>query len=138
MKTKEILNLDFRIKENKEKIQKVLKQIKPLSKCQERQVPIEMLEKLIFSIIKKYDLRASNMQMSFFSSDTCLYTICVFTDSTGEMISLIHGMCLYEVYAKLAIFLYSQVKSDCRLRGMTKEEFEREKIAKSVESRWSH
>ena len=46
MKTEDILNLDYREKENKQIIQKALLNIKPLSKFSDEKIPLEALEKL--------------------------------------------------------------------------------------------
>ena len=44
-------------------------------------------------------------------------------------------MCLYEVFAKLAIKMYSEVKSgNIPIKTMTKEEKQRERIARKVDA----
>lgn len=57
MKTEQIMNLDYRKEENQKIIQKVLRQVKPLSKfSDEEQIPIEMLEKTVSVLTNKYEI----------------------------------------------------------------------------------
>ena len=45
-------------------------------------------------------------------------------------------MCLYEVFAKLAIKMYSDIKSkNIHVRTMTKEEKQRERLAKKADAK---
>lgn len=135
MKTSEILNLDYRKEENKEKIQKVLKKIKPLSKYSEEEtVPIEAIEKLIRVLCQKYEITPQWMSMSFHEPVIGIYSIGVKTTTDHKWLGNVYGMCLYEVFSKLAIKIFSEVKSgNIELRTETKEEKQRERIAKKVD-----
>lgn len=137
MKTEQILNLDYRKKENKEIIQKVLRKIKPLSKySDEIDVPIEAIEKLVRVLVQKYEITPQWMTMSYFEPILGLYSIGVKTTTDNKWLGTVYGMCLYEVFAKLAIKMYSEVKSgNIPVRTMTKEEKQRERLAKKADAK---
>jgi hypothetical protein len=137
MKTKQILNLDYRKKESQEIIQKVLRKIKPLSKySDESNVPIEAIEKLIRVLVQKYEITPQWMTMWYFEPTLGIYSINVKTTTENEWLGTVYGMCLYEVFAKLAIKMYSEVKSGkIPVRVVTKEEKERERLTKKVDAK---
>lgn len=134
MKTEEILNLDYRKEESQEIIQKVLRKIKPLSKYSEEQdIPLEAIEKVIRILSQKYEIVPQWMVMSLYESATNVYSIGVKTSNDHEWLGNVYGMCLYEVFAKLAIKMYSEIKQgNIELRIKTKEENERELLAKKA------
>lgn len=135
MKTEQILNLDYRKEESKEIIQKVLRKIKPLSKySEEDQVPLEAIEKLIRVLCQKYEIMPQWMNMTYNNDTLSIYSIGVKTTTKHEWLGNVYGMCLYETFAKLAIKLYSEIKSGrIEARTLTKEERQRERIAKKVD-----
>lgn len=137
MKTEEILNLDYRKEENQEIIQKVLRKIKPLSKySDESNVPIEAIEKLVRVLVQKYEITPQWMSMSYFEPILGIYSIGVKTTTDHKWLGTVYGMCLYEVFAKLAIKMYSEVKSgNIPVKTMTKEEKQRERLAKQAEAK---
>lgn len=135
MTTQEILNLDYRKKENQDIIQKVLKRIKPLSKYSDEEVPLQAIEKLIKVLTNKYDIHPQSMVISCHESSSIIYSIPVKTSNSFESLGMVHGMCLYEVFAKLAIKMFSDVKHQkVAIRVPTKEEKQRERIAKKVDA----
>lgn len=112
MTTDEILNLDYRKDENKEKIQKVLRKIKPLSKFSvESDVPIEAIEKMISVMCKKYMITPQWMRLSYDDEILCIYSVGVKTTSKHEWLGDVHGMCIYELLAKLCVKIYAEIKS---------------------------
>lgn len=136
MKTDEILNLDYRKEENKVIIQKVLRKIKPLSKfSEENDIPIEAIEKAIRVMVCKYEITPQWMHITYENPILCVYSIGVKTSDTHKWLGDVFGMCLYEVFAKLAIKIYSEIKSgNIPVKSLTKEEKQRERIAKKVDS----
>ena len=134
MKTEQILNLDYRKEESREIIQKVLRQIKPLSKFSvENDIPLEVIEKAIRVMICKYEITPQWMHMTYENPILGVYSIGVKTADTHQWLGDVHGMCLYEVFAKLAIKIYAEVKSgNISIREPSKEEKQRERIAKKV------
>ena len=134
MKTEEILNLDYRKEENKEIIQKVLRKIKPLSRfSDEKEVPLYAIEKLIRVLCSKYEISPQWMRMTFEDPVLGVYAIGVKNTTKHEWLGDVYGMCLYEVFAKLGIKMYSEIKSgNIPIKTMSKEEKQREKIAKKA------
>lgn len=135
MKTEQILNLDYRKEESQEIIQKVLRKIKPLSKySDESNIPIEAIEKLVRVLVQKYEITPQWMSMTYFEPILGIYSIGVKTTTDHKWLGTVYGMCLYEVFAKLAIKMYSEVKSgNIPVRTMTKEEKQRERLAKQAD-----
>lgn len=138
MKTEQILNLDYRKKENKRIIQKVLRQIKPLSKCaDEEQVPIELLEKTISVLTNKYEIAPQWISMHFTGLQegvSAIYSCGVKTTTNHAWLGSVTGHTIYEIFTKLAIKIYSEVRSgNISERTMTKEETQRERLAKKVD-----
>jgi len=137
MKTEQILNLDYRKEENREIIQKVLRKIKPLSKySDEINVPIEAIEKLVRVMVQKYEITPQWMSMSYFEPVLGIYSISVKTTTDHKWLGTVYGMCLYEVFAKLAIKMYADIKSgNIPVKTMTKEEKQRERLAKKADAK---
>ena len=134
MKTEQILNLDYRKDENKEIIQKVLRKIKPLSKySEEEQIPLEAIEKLVRVLSQKYEITPQWVTMMFNEPTLGIYSIGVKTTTNHEWLGNVYGMCLYEAFSKLAIKMYSEVKSGkIELKTASKEEKQRERIIKKI------
>lgn len=134
MKTEEILNLDYRKEESQKIIQKVLRKIKPLSKYSDEFVPLEAIEKLIRVLCQKYEIIPQWVAISYFEPTLGIYSISVKTTTKHEWLGTVYGMCLYEVFAKFAIKIYSEVKSGkIPIRAATEEEKERERLAKKID-----
>ena len=135
MKTDEILNLDYRKEENQEIIQKVLRKIKPLSKYSvEEQVPLEAIEKTVKVLTNKYEITPQWMMMYYREETLGIYSISVKTTTDHKWLGTVYGMCLYEAFAKLAIKMYSEVKSgNIPIKNISKEEKQREHLAKKVD-----
>lgn len=136
MKTEDILNLDYRKEENQEIIQKVLKKIKPLSRYTDVEVPLEMIEKFIGAMCKKYEVTPQWMRMTYEEPMMSIYSIGVKTTDDHKWLGDVYGMCLYEAFAKLAIKIYSEIKKgNVRVKTKTKEEKLREKAVKEIEKK---
>lgn len=107
MKTKEIIELDYRKEENKEIIQKVLKKIKPLSKF-DKTIPLKSLEKCLAKLNIKYNY----YQRIFFDSqeDYILYHCYIERANKTDIKIDIYGISIYEVLAKTIIYIYSKTK----------------------------
>lgn len=138
MKTNEILNLDYRKKESQEIIQKVLTKIKPLSKYSGETVPLEAIEKLVCVLCQKYEIVPQWMMMSFDEPIIGIYSIGVKTTTNHKWLGTVYGMCIYEVFAKLAIKMYSEVKSgNIPTKEATESNDERSKIVELESKRRS-
>lgn len=112
MTTNQILNLDCREEENKEIIQKVLRQIKPLSRfSDEEEIPIEALEKAITIMCKKYNIRIRDISPDIWSADKkIIWRANIISDKNLMSRGNVYGISMYEVLAKSAIKLYSEIR----------------------------
>lgn len=118
MTTNQILNLDFRVKENQEIIQKVLRQVKPLSKYSDEEIPFSALEKAITVMCKKYVLQIKDIMIDSRSNDTNLiWRVTIANEVDLKVVEMIYGISLYEVFAKTVIKLYSEVKKGIQKRS---------------------
>ena len=73
------------------------------------EVPIELLEKFIQKAFKKYNLRANFINIDF--EQTNMYRISFFTEN-NKLYYNIYGCCIYELYSKICIKIYSEVKNN--------------------------
>lgn len=118
MTTNEIINLDYREIKNQKIIQKVLKQIKPLSKySDESEIPITALEKAITIMCKKYCMRIRDIVPDVLSNDkSIIWKATLINEINLKVIDTVYGISLYEVFAKITIRLYAQVKKGIKIR----------------------
>ena len=133
MKTEEILNLDYRKIENKEIIQKVLVKIKPLAKHSGEEVPIEALEKLVGVLTTKYEVCPQWITLMSDEKGNPMYSVGVKSSKDHKWLSTVYGMCMYELFAKLSIQMYSYVKSGkVKRKQPTEEEAQRKEALLKV------
>ena len=118
MTIKQIINLDYRVKENQEIIQKVLRQIKPLSRySDEEDIPFSALEKAIAVMCKKYMMRVNQLVLDMWANDEhTIWRAWLINDTNLKTIDNVYGISLYEVLAKSAIRLYAEVKKGIKTR----------------------
>lgn len=108
MKTDEILDLDYRIDENKELIARVLRKIPPLAEYDE--IPLEALEKVIGSITRKYTIMIQYICPTYAKSDSPIYCVSLKIVDSYQWLGNVYGCCLYEAMAKTAIKMYAEVR----------------------------
>lgn len=118
MKTENIMNLDCREDENQEIIQRVLRQIKPLSKYPDGDIPLSAIEKAIYVMCKKYCMRIRDFTPDVWSNkNNTIWRATIVNDITLEIIDLVYGLSIYEVFAKSAIRLYAEVRKGIKIRN---------------------
>lgn len=119
MTTGEIMNLDYREEKNQKIIQKVLKQIKPLSKySDECEIPFSALEKVISVMCKKYTMRMNQLVPDVWvNNEYTIWRAWLINDMNLKTIDTVYGASLYEVLAKCAIRLYAEVKKGINIRN---------------------
>lgn len=119
MTTNQIINLDCREEENKEIIQKVLRQIKPLSRySDECDIPFEALEKAITVMCKKYCMRIRDFVPDVWANKNhTIWRATLVNETNLKTIDMVYGITLYEVFAKSAIRLYAEVKKGIEIRN---------------------
>lgn len=109
MKITEILDLDCRIKENRETIQKVLKQIKPLAKCPEgNDIPIVKLEKCLQVICRNYALYPREIHPDIDAAEKDIVWRFILIDRNNlTTIGTCYGLTIYELMCKAVIMAYA-------------------------------
>ena len=119
MTTNQVINLDCREKKNQEIIQKVLRQIKPLSRYSDEQdIPFSALEKVITIMCKKYCMRIRDFTPDIWSNEShTIWRATLINETNLKTIDDVYGITLYEVFAKSAIRLYSEVKKGIEVRN---------------------
>ena len=119
MTTNEILQLDCREEKNQKIIQKVLRKIKPLSKySDEEDIPFSAIEKAIVVMCKKYCVRIRDFVPDVWSNEShTIWKAWIINDTNHETIDTVYGITLYEVFAKCAIRLYTEVKKGLEIRS---------------------
>lgn len=132
MKTEDILNLDYRKEENQEAIQRVLRKIKPLSKFSDDEIiPFEKLEKLIGLYQNKYAIKIQYIMPNYEGS--IIYSASLLRSDNFKWIGNVYGMCMYELFAKIAIKMYTEIKKGIPEKSKSDNEKEREKIVRQIE-----
>lgn len=117
MTTKQVLELDCREQKNREIIQRVLRQIKPLSKCSEEQIPFEKIEKAIVVISKKYQMRVREFVPDVWANEkNSIWRATIIDDTNLQTICTVYGLDVYEVFAKTAVAMYDRVKKGHAVR----------------------
>lgn len=118
MTTNQIINLDCRETKNQQVIQKVLRQIKPLSRySDECDIPFSAIEKAITVMCKKYCMRINQIVPDVWANDEhTIWKMWLINDTNLKTIDTVYGVSLYEVFAKAAICLYAEVKKGIKIR----------------------
>lgn len=117
MTTNQVLQLDCRTEENKKVIQKVLKLIKPLSKySDEDEVPFWAIEKAITVMSKKYNMRVREFTPDVWANKNETIWKATIVNETDLTTTQVYGITLYEVFAKVAIQMYSMVRKGITTR----------------------
>lgn len=118
MTTKEIINLDYREEKSRVIIQKVLKQIKPLSKySDENDIPLDAIEKAINVMCKKYLINIREIVPDTFANHKCIiWRAVLINDKNFKVIDNVYGISLYETFAKIAIRLFAEIKNGAKKR----------------------
>lgn len=118
MTTKDIMNLDWRKEKDRAIIQKVLRQIKPLSKySDEYDIPLDAIEKAITVMCKRYNMIVRDFFPDMFGNDEhTIWRATLINDKTFKKIDDVYGISLYEIFAKIAIRLFAEVKKGAKRR----------------------
>ena len=118
MNVKQVINLDYRDPKSQEIIQKVLSEIKPLSRfLGKEEVPMWAIEKAISVMCKKYNMRFSNITSDIFGNDTyIIWKGDIITEHNYKTVGTVYGISMYELFAKAAIVLHDEVKKGAKIR----------------------
>lgn len=99
MSKKEILKLNCKIKENRESMQCMLKQLKVFKKIS-NDIKVSHLEKAIFILCNKHNVNI-DIYLDYYDGDTLIYHCTV----TSKLCNFsVYATSIYELYAKILLY----------------------------------
>lgn len=112
MRVSEVLELDCTVRENREQVQKTLRQIKPLAKAPDGDVPIEMLERCLKVLSNKYDIYCRDIYPDTNVGEKYIVWRSIIIDGkTLDTVKAVYGCTFYEVLAKTVIVVYAKTRN---------------------------
>lgn len=112
MRVSEVINLDCTVRENREQIQKTLRQIKPLAKAPTGDIPVEMLERCLKVLSNKYDIHCRDIYPDTSAGDKYIVWRSIIIDGkTLDTVMAVYGCTFYEVLAKTVIVIYAKTRN---------------------------
>lgn len=113
MTTNDILESKYNDKNGKAIIDKCLNKIKPF---ENKDVTMEMLEKYVGLVCRKYDVYVSLIFPFNKIGEDDVYSAHIRNFSEHRILKQIYGNTYYELYAKISIYFYSLVKNGLSVR----------------------
>lgn len=110
MTTKELLGLDYRDEDNKYTLLRAAKQIPPLHDMLDNAIEIEHIEKVIHVMCKKYEMFIHIQQDPVSGGKYDIWSAQVFSTTTLKELQKVYGISLTELFLKLSIAIYSDVR----------------------------
>lgn len=101
MNKKDILKLNCKVKENRESMHCMLKELKPFRKVN-GSLKLSHLEKAIYILCKKHNVNIE-LYLDYYSGDSLIYHCMV--KSQSDCFS-VHTISMYELYAKILIYFF--------------------------------
>ena len=113
-KLNEVIEGDFRYGEFEEETQRWLLKIEPLRKRtpEGEKVKLEDLEQLIIKLEKKYGHTMQYIMLTIIDGEIPWYTVSIRNGQTKEWVKSIYGMTIYELYCKVALFLFAYSRKE--------------------------
>jgi len=110
LKPEEALRLDYYKEGNREEFQKLLREVKPFAKIPaDREVPLELLEKLIWKYECKYSLMLNYICPVYLPNEKRMYSVTVRNTDTKELYPTVYASSVYEAFCKAALFYYNEI-----------------------------
>ena len=110
MTTNQLLNLDFRELENRKKLFKALRLIPPLSKIPEDEIEPYHLEKALHIMCNKYNMFTRIQQDPVSGDGYDIWSCQIYNTNTLSELGKVYGISLFEVFIKVNIAVYSEVR----------------------------
>ena len=109
----DVINGDFRHNDYSEETQRWLLKIDALrSRTKEgEQVKLEDIEKLIIRLQKKYGHTMQMISLTILDDETPWYSVSVRDKNTKAWVKTLYGLTIYELYCKVALFLFAYTRS---------------------------
>lgn len=116
MNAKQILDIDCRIEENKNILNKFLWKVKPVQKLEipkGSMLKIDDLEYIIHGIFKRYGYSQQGIK-EYWENGEFVYYSCSVLNSKREWVGYVYGKTLWELEAKLLVKVYAEIMKEKR------------------------
>lgn len=113
-KLKEVIDGDFRYDEFESETQKWLLKIDALRKRtpEGQKVKLEDIEQLIIRLQNKYGHKMQWISLTMLEGERPWYSVCIIDAHTKNWVKSLYGMTIYELYAKVALFLFAYTRKE--------------------------
>lgn len=110
----EVVEGDFRYSDFEEETQKWLLRIEPLRKRtpEGKKVKFEDLEQLIIKLQKKYGHTMQWINLTIINEEIPWYSVSIRDGNTKEWVKTVYGLTMYELYCKVALFLFAYTRNE--------------------------
>ena len=111
-KLNEVIDGDFRYSDYKEETQRWLRKIDVLAKRtpEGEDVKFEDIEKLIIKMQKKYRHSMQWISLTILDGEIPWYSVSIRDGEKKSWIKTIYGLSIYELYCKVALFMYAYTR----------------------------
>lgn len=114
MKLNDILQLDFRNKEDRITLRKALVRLPFFQEQDPREITFEDLEKALNKMCKKYPIMLAYIMFSKVDDDERYYSLMIKHSETNEWLKTVYAISMFEGYGKAVIFMYSYIKNNLK------------------------
>ena len=113
-KLAEVIEGDFRYQDYKTETQRWLLRIEALRKRtpEGENVKLEDIESLSIKLKKKYGHTIQWIRLTIIDGETPWYSVSIIDGNTKAWVKTIYGLTIYELYSKVALFLYAYSRKE--------------------------
>lgn len=110
----EVVEGDFRYQDYRTETQRWLLKIDALRKRTKpgEEVKFEYIEQLIIKLQTKYGHKMQWINLTIIDGETPWYSVSIMDKNTKEWVKTIYGLTIYELYCKVALFLYAYTRKE--------------------------
>jgi hypothetical protein len=110
----EVVEGDFRYQDYESETQRWLLKIDVLRKRTKEgeKVSIDDLDKLIVKLEKKYGHTMQWISLTLIDGELPWYSVSIRDGNTKEWVKTIYGLSIYELYCKVALFLFAYTRKE--------------------------
>lgn len=110
----EIVEGDFRYQDYETEAQRWLLKIDALRKrtLEGERVKFEDIEQLIIKLQKKYGHKMQWINLTMIDKEIPWYSVSIRDGNTSEWVKTVYGLTMYELYCKVALFLFAYTRKE--------------------------
>ena len=110
----EVIEGDFRYEDYETETQRWLLRIDALKKRTEdgEKVKLEDIEQLIIKLEKKYGHKMQWISLTLIDDELPWYSVSIRDGNTKEWAKTLYGLTIYELYCKVALFLFAYTRKE--------------------------